>query len=844
MFEPSNGAGFIDIQEGDAISESSDTEVVAHTNEQMQYDDQASSESHSDDDVNNGPPPLHSDEDDEDDDDDDVYRPPPLDSDDNAENTDDGKDLPTSPDTGSAEEWNTRRTAVPSKRRGVKRSGDSESESDSGGEVKEVPPPLDSEEEDDEEMEASNSGVENVRETTKDYVPDSPVEDIDNGDDGEHDNDDVQEPDNDDDDEHDNDDDEEKEPDYNDGSGNNEHDVGIDNNEEEMENLQATQHSSKAFTHEIQNSDESEQSDSPAEVEGQIRKQQRYTEEEDEEDEEEEEEEKEEEEEEKESDHEVALDALTEADVTSVTHAEVSSAILSDENSQEDEQKDDEETEVKKDAVNVKLNENQTAASPDRSNTVSVGKEERDIDSDQDSGESPEFVPDDEENELEWDVEDFDLPKHKSTKRTKAASKIDSEGAEVDKLKTSFLDTLRSEADQTKAAERGRKAESRKKELPSKGLNTKIIQPREEEKKKVKDYSRNVSVQELKSVPGSARRASNDSAPKTEQVKVEKKSVKDGPAKTVAKNVAPSKPVDNITKPAKSKLKAADSSLEKADRQKTEKQRKGVKDSPRMAEASERKATTKSAKVKSTSASSLPTGANELPRGQSVSSTKDKKKPRPTSDIQADLHSHKEETGQKRREERKVQKSDSDAALDSLTRQKPQRTASTESVSKQKKSNPAVSTLLKEKERATEKAEIKQSKTKRTAPAKSAPTGTDHKDGHNLENKRRGDVHAKNVVEAKSKPKGRPTSNGHLSSSQEKLSLHSGRHDHSARDRDVHRHGGHSHERGKHVWLCRDDEIHKLIAQKASLLKEYESGSLAGRKVCKYSLDHLLLLVE
>ena len=38
------------------------------------------------------------------------------------------------------------------------------------------------------------------------------------------------------------------------------------------------------------------------------------------------------------------------------------------------------------------------------------------------------------------------------------------------------------------------------------------------------------------------------------------------------------------------------------------------------------------------------------------------------------------------------------------------------------------------------------------------------------------------------------------------------------------------HDRKKHVWLCRDDEIHKLIAQKASMLKEYESGSLAGRK--------------
>ena len=43
------------------------------------------------------------------------------------------------------------------------------------------------------------------------------------------------------------------------------------------------------------------------------------------------------------------------------------------------------------------------------------------------------------------------------------------------------------------------------------------------------------------------------------------------------------------------------------------------------------------------------------------------------------------------------------------------------------------------------------------------------------------------------------------------------------------------HDRKKHVWLCRDDEIHKLIAQKASMLKEYESGSLAGTKACKYN---------
>ncbi|XP_032233970.1 uncharacterized protein LOC5509154 isoform X2 [Nematostella vectensis] len=56
-----------------------------------------------------------------------------------------------------------------------------------------------------------------------------------------------------------------------------------------------------------------------------------------------------------------------------------------------------------------------------------------------------------------------------------------------------------------------------------------------------------------------------------------------------------------------------------------------------------------------------------------------------------------------------------------------------------------------------------------------------------------------------------------------------GVHNHHSKTHPAHAHG--KHERGKHIWLCRDDEIHKLIAQKASLLKEYETGSLAGRKV-------------
>ena len=829
MFEPSKDADFVDIQEGDAISESSDNEIVAHTKEQIQYGNQASSsESNSDDGANDGPPPLNSDYDD----DDDIDGPPPLDTDDNAEDTDDGEELPTSPDTGSREELDSRRPPVHSERRGVKSSEDSESESDSEAGVKEAPPPLDSEDEQEEEIEASNSGVENgestVVEATEGYVHDSRVEDVDNGEDEEHDNgdeeghynnygDEEEHDKNDDQRDRENDDDDDKQCDYNDGDDeSDEHDCDRDHREVhiEEENTQATLHTTEAAAHELENSDESEQSDSPAEAERQSPVQNQSSEEKDDG---------------KESDDEAALDAVQEAYAVSVTNAERSSTILSDENSQDDENRDDD----KENAARYDLDVKESAAVSGHDQKLSTQREEPDIDSDQDSGESPEFVPDEDENELEWDVEDFDLPKHKSAK-PKATPKIDAEGVEVDKLKKSFLDTLRSEAEHNKVIETGQKAESKKKEKLSKGLKTKNIHGKEE-KKQVKDFSRNVSVQDLKSVPGSARRATKDSPPKTEQVKAEKKRVKD------VKNVATSKPVDSTTKPVKAKPKVVDNSLEKADKQKTERQKKHVQEKPRIPEvqASEKKVASKSAKAKSTSTSSLPSGAIEQQRGQQASSTKEKKKPRPNSDFQADLHPHKEETnlvaGQKRKETRKPLKSDSDAASDSLTRQKPQKTSSSESVSKQKKSNAVVSTTHKEKAKTVEGAETKQSKTKRTAP-KSVAMTTDHADGHSHERKRHSNVHVpvKNAFEEKTKPRGRPTSNGHLSSSQEKLSSHSGRHDHGTRDHNAHKHGGHAHDRGKHVWLCRDDEIHKLIAQKASLLKEYESGSLAGRKVCKY----------
>lgn len=810
MFDPSKRAGVIDIQEGDAISESSDTEIVAHTNEQIQYDNQASSsENNSDNDTNDGPPPLNSDED-EDVDDDNSHGPPPLDSDDNGGDMDDGEDLPISPDTGSREELNTRRGATSLKSRG---SQGFDSDSDSDGGVKEAPPPLDSEEEDN-EIEASNSRVENrnsgVLETNIDHVRDSPVEDVDNGDDEEHDNDDDDDEGfNDNEKDQANDNEDEKGHVYNDGSDDDEY----GGNHEEVENPQVVVHSSEAITHETENSDESEQSDSAAEAEGQIAVEDEYNEKDD-----------------QDSDQEDGMDSGEETRVAPVACVEVSSAMLSGDNSQGDDHEGDEETDVN-DAVNDEHNEQQSTVISDGHQTVGARKENSEVESDQDSEDSPELVPDDDENELEWDVEDFEMPKHKNTKRTKSASKIDPEGDEVNKLKKSFLDTLRNEAEQTKVVESGKKVEAKKKEKLVERFSVNRTQAKEEEKKQVKDSSKKVSVQELKSVPGSARRTTKDTIPKSEQVKVEKKTVKDG-AKSAPKNVTPPRPVDSATKLSKSKSKSTDSSLEKADKQKTEEQRRDVKESPKLVQDSERKVAAKSRKVKSTSASSVPANTDDHKRSQLRLAAREKKNTRPTSDVQADFGSHKEETGQKKKQERRVQKSDSDAVLDSYTKQKSLKAVSSESVSKQKKSNTAVSVRHDEKEKSADRTEMKQSKTKQTA-SKPAASGTDHKDGHNHENKRRRDVSTKNANDAKSKPKARPTSNGHLSSSQEKLSLHSGRYDHVGRDHGAHRSGGHAHDRSKHVWLCRDDEIHKLIAQKASLLKEYESGSLAGRKVCK-----------
>ena len=846
MFEPSKGTGFIDIQDGDALSESSDTEIVAHTKEQVQYGNQAtSSENNSDSDVNDGPPPLNSDEDDDGSDIDGIDGPPPLDSNDNAENTDGGEELPTSPNTGSSEDLSTKRAPVQSERRSVKSSGDSESDSDSESGVKEAPPPLDSE--DDEENELSNPSAENVEsanfDTVESYTRDSPAEEVDNdddendNDDDNHDNDDKQldlNNDNNDDEQLDdnNDNDDERHDDSNDDD---------DSKEEEVEeDTQAVPHSIESVDAEVENSEESEHSDSPAEAERQVPLQHQSDDSDDGTD------------NERDNDHEAAVDSVEEVHVTSVAY-EVSSSALPNKDSHADELDDKENADVTEDtAIGNELNVKEVAASSaaDYDQRQNFRNEESpDDDSDQDSGESPEFVPMEDENELEWDVEDFDLPPQKSAKTN---SKTKAEGVAVDKLKKSFLDTLKSEAEQTKVDATGQKSETKKKEKVDKGLNAKNTL--KDEKKRADGHSKDVSNHDSKSEPGKQpKKMTKDPSPKPGQVKTEKKSVKDG-VKNVPKALASAKQVDSKTKPVKAKVKAPDNkSVDKTDiKQKSEKQRNDIKETPRMSEVPsvERKAVAKAGKVKSASASSLHTGTNDHQRGtneqqrvQQTLPTKERKKPRPVSDLPTDTPSHikhKEDinlpTVQTKKGVKKPRKSDSDATSDSLTRQKPQKTSSSESVSKQKKGTPGAIPTRKENEKPAESSEVRRTKSKRTG-SKPVAVGTDHEDTIvNHERKGHSDAHVpvKNTAEVKAtKPRSRPTSNGHVSSSHEKLSSHSGRHDHGSRDHAFHKHSEHAHDRSKHVWLCRDDEIHKLIAQKASLLKEYESGSLAGRNVCK-----------
>ena len=243
IFEPSEDAGFIDIQDGDAISESSDTEVVAHTREEIQYDNpETSSESDSENEGNQGPPPLDSDEDDDEGSDvDGIDGPPPLHSDDNAENTDNGDELVTSPDSGSREDLSSRRAPVPRERRGVKSSDDSDSDSE-----REVPPPLDSEDEG-EESDSRSPAVEAAESADVDsvggYAHDSPAEDANDNDDeqpgGKFDEDDDDE-------------EEEEQPISNDGNA----DDGDNDDKKEEEDVEVVPQSPRPVTPESENSEE------------------------------------------------------------------------------------------------------------------------------------------------------------------------------------------------------------------------------------------------------------------------------------------------------------------------------------------------------------------------------------------------------------------------------------------------------------------------------------------------------------------------------------------------------------------------------------------------------------
>ena len=792
MYEPSKSASFVDIQDGDAISESSDTEIVAHTEEQVRYDNNASSSDddsdNDDNDINHGPPPLDSDDDEDSDDDDDVQGPPP----------DNGNEVLTSPAVGSSVVPSSRRTVLSSDKRD---SPGSDSESDSDGDGKEAPPPLDSEEEgegDEEAVEEIEPAVEKKgfgSVANESSVHNLPVEDINMQ--YKHDDDDDDE----------NDETRELDSDYEDRGGSdhdsvsdgNNHDEVAKESQEEVENVQASLHSLHGGK-----SDESEHSDLAAEAKGQMeaKKQDSGTDEGDYYD----------------SDQGVELDSAGNAPGETIITAEESSDILSGNDSQDDEPKDAEETKIHEDAIEEEQRERENALLTPVKNDLDEMSSEKECNA------SLQFVPDDDddENELEWDVEDFDLPKRKNTKKTRPASKIDPEGAEVEKLKKSFMDTLRSEAEQAKVVEATQKTGSNKKKKLNKGVNSNshnIDQGQEKSEVETKPVK---PVHEVRRVPGTARRT-KETSPNVEHAKDEKKTVKG------ETNFAAVKPSDSVTKALRTKSKAADSTLGQRDAHKASKQRKGVMETPKTSKVSERMPEGKPSKAKSSSVSSLSTGDRELKASQKG---KESKKAKPVGDVEADLVSQRTETAQKQKGDRKARKSDSDNSLDSSSssRKKSQKAASSGSDSKPRKANAANSQTHKRVENIVEREEMKQLESKQTS-VNSVYAETYHEDGYRLGNA------DNNVKPTRNKAKSRPKSNGHLSSSYETLSVHTKRHDHGTRNHEVHhRHSDHVHERGKHVWLCRDDEIHKLIAQKASLLKEYESGSLAGRRLCKYNI--------
>lgn len=379
------------------------------------------------------------------------------------------------------------------------------------------------------------------------------------------------------------------------------------------------------------------------------------------------------------------------------------------------------------------------------------------------------------------------------------------------------MDTLRSEAEQANVVEATQKTGSNKKKKLNKVINSNSRNIDQGQEKREVETKPVKPVHEVKRVPGTARRT-KETSPNVGHAKDEKKTIKG------ETNIAAVKVSDNTTKALRTKSKAADSTVGQRDAHKVSKQRKGVMDTTKTSKVSERMPEGKPSKAKSSSVSSLSTGDSELKASQKG---KESKKAKPVGDVEADLVSQRTEIVQKQKGERKARKSDSDNSLDSSSssRKKSHKAATSGSDSKPRKSNAANSQTHKRVENTVEREERKQLDSKQ-ASVKSVYAETYHEDGYRLGNA------DNNVKPTRNKPKSRPKSNGHSSSSHETLSVHAKRHDHGTRNHEVHhRHSDHVHERGKHVWLCRDDEIHKLIAQKASLLKEYESGSFAGRRL-------------
>ncbi|KAK2567271.1 Amyloid-beta A4 precursor protein-binding family A member 2 [Acropora cervicornis] len=608
----------------------------------------------------------------------------------------------------------------------VRDSPGSDSESDSDGDGKEAPPPLDSEEEgegDEEAVEEIQPVVEKrgfVSVANESSVQNLAVEDI------------NMQYENDDDDDDDNDETRNLGSDYEDHGGSDHdivsdgsnHDEAAKESQEEVENVQASLHSLQ-----VGKSDESEHSDLAGEVKGEMEaeKQDSGTDEGDDYD----------------SDQRVELDSAGRAPGETVIAAGESSDILSDNDSQDDEPKDAEETKIHEDAIEEEQREKQNAL------LTSVKNDHDEMSSEKECDASLQFVDDDDdENELEWDVEDFDLPKRKDTKKTRPASKIDPEGAEVEKLKKSFMDTLRSEAEQAKVVEATQKTGSNKKKKLNKVINSNSRNIDQGQEKREVETKPVKPVHEVRRVPGTARRT-KETSPNVGHAKDEKKTIKG------EINVAAVKVSDSATKALRTKSKAADSTVGQRDVHKVSKQRKGVMETQKTSKVSERIPEGKPSKVKSSSVSSLSTGDSELKASQKG---KESKKAKPVGDVEADLVSQRTEIVRKQKGERKARKSDSDNSLDSSSssRKKSHKAATSGSDSKPRRSNAANSQTHKRVENTVEREEMKQLESKQ-ASVKSVYAETYHEDGYRLGNGNN------NVKPTRNKPKSRPKSNGHSS---------------------------------------------------------------------------------